>query len=140
MNVRHLEEGDYQPINRVIDSWFSGRPLANLLPGIFFIDFRPTSFAVQEDNEVIGFLAGFVSQTDPSQRIHPFCRHPSRSSQAWFGAPALLNIFRDSSATWLHDGSLYYFGGEQRIDRVSHANGLSRRTQQWGTARRAVHD
>lgn len=77
MNVGHLEEGDYQPIIRVIDSWFSGRPLAKFLPRIFFIHFRPTSFAVQEDNEVIGFLAGFVSQTDPSQAyIHFVAIHP----------------------------------------------------------------
>ncbi len=67
MNIRHLEERDYNPIIRVLDSWFDGWLLAKLLPRIFFIHFQPTSFAVQEDNKVIGFLTGFVSQTDPSQ-------------------------------------------------------------------------
>lgn len=77
MNIRHLEERDYHPIIQVLDSWFDGRPLAKLLPRIFFIHFQPTSFAVQEDNKVIGFLAGFVSQTDPSQAyIHFVAIHP----------------------------------------------------------------
>jgi GNAT superfamily N-acetyltransferase len=67
MNLKHLEETDYDPIIRVIDDWFDGRPSAKLLPRIFFIHFRPTSFAIEEDGKVIGFLAGFVSQTDPRQ-------------------------------------------------------------------------
>jgi ribosomal protein S18 acetylase RimI-like enzyme len=67
MNIRHLEESDYDRTIQVLDSWFNGRPLAKLLPKIFFIHFRPTSFALQENDSVIGFLAGFISQTDPSQ-------------------------------------------------------------------------
>ena len=39
MNVRHLEERDYDPIIAVLDDWFGGRPLAKLLPRIFFIHF-----------------------------------------------------------------------------------------------------
>jgi len=81
MNLKHLEETDYDPIIRVIDDWFDGRPSAKLLPRIFFIHFRPTSFAIEEDGKVIGFLAGFVSQTDPRQAyihfvgIDPGFRH-----------------------------------------------------------------
>jgi hypothetical protein len=67
MNVRHLEEGDYDPIIAVIDDWWGGRHMAHLLPKIFFIHFRATSFAIEEDRKVIGFLAGFVSQTYSDQ-------------------------------------------------------------------------
>lgn len=83
-NIRHLEERDYHPIIRVLDSWFDGRPLANLLPRIFFIHFQPTSFAVQEDNKAIGLLAGFVSQTGPSQAyIHFVAIHPEHRKRGW---------------------------------------------------------
>jgi len=35
------------------------------------------SFALQEENKVIGFLAGFVSQTDPTQAyVHFVAIHP----------------------------------------------------------------
>lgn len=76
--IRHLEERDYDPIITVIDEWWGGRKMSHLLPRIFFIHFRPTSFAVEEGGgSVIGFLAGFVSQTNPEQAyIHFVGIHP----------------------------------------------------------------
>jgi ribosomal protein S18 acetylase RimI-like enzyme len=77
MNIRHLEERDYNSIIAVIDEWWGGRQMARLLPRIFFIHFRMTSFAIEEGKEIIGFLVGFVSQTYPDQAyiyfvgIHP---------------------------------------------------------------------
>ena len=67
MNIRQLQEADYEPIIAVIDDWFDGRQMSHLLPRIFFIHFRPTSFVIEEDGRVMGFLAGFVSQTYPDQ-------------------------------------------------------------------------
>jgi ribosomal protein S18 acetylase RimI-like enzyme len=67
MNIRQLQEADYETIIEAIDGWFHGRQMSHLLPRIFFIHFRPTSFAIEEDGRVIGFLAGFVSQTYPDQ-------------------------------------------------------------------------
>lgn len=75
--IRHLEERDYDPVITVIDEWWGERKMSHLLPRIFFIHFRPTSFAVEEGGGVIGFLAGFVSQTDPAQAyIHFVGIHP----------------------------------------------------------------
>ena len=65
--IRHLEQRDYDPVITVIDEWWDGRKMSHLLPRIVFIRFRPTSFAVEEGGNVIGFLTGFVSQTDPEQ-------------------------------------------------------------------------
>ena len=54
--------------------------MAAMLPKLFFIHFRDTSFVAEEDGQVVGFLCGFRSQThedeayihfvgvDPSQR------------------------------------------------------------------------
>jgi len=77
VSIRHLEEDDYQPIIAVVDDWWGGRHMASLLPRIFFVHFRETSFAIEENQTVIGFLAGFVSQTYPQQAyIHFVGIHP----------------------------------------------------------------
>ena len=78
MNIRYLEPRDYDPIIAVIDTWW-GRQISHLLPRIFFTHFRPTSFAVVLEKEVIGFLVGFVSQTDSHEAyIHFVGIHPGQ--------------------------------------------------------------
>ncbi len=67
MQIRHLEEEDYDAIISVLDEWWGGRKMAHLLPRIFFVHFRETSFAAVEQGKVIGFLAGFLSQSYPNQ-------------------------------------------------------------------------
>jgi ribosomal protein S18 acetylase RimI-like enzyme len=77
MNIRHLEDDDYQPIIAAIDDWFGGRHVADLLPRMFFVHFRATSYAIEDDGKVIGFLAGFVSQAYSDQAyIHFVGVHP----------------------------------------------------------------
>ncbi len=77
ISVRHLEEGDYGPSVVIIDYWWGGRRMAHLLPRIFFVHFRPTSFAIEEGRKVIGFLTGFVSQIYPDYAyIHFVGIHP----------------------------------------------------------------
>jgi L-amino acid N-acyltransferase YncA len=41
--------------------------MADMLPRLFFVHFRPTSFVAEEGGRVVGFLAGFRSQTAPAQ-------------------------------------------------------------------------
>jgi GNAT superfamily N-acetyltransferase len=78
--IRHAEPADYASVIGVIDDWWGGRPMAAMLPKLFFVHFRDTSFVAEEDGRVVGFLCGFRSQThddeayihfvgvDPSQR------------------------------------------------------------------------
>lgn len=65
--MRHAEPEDYAPIIAVLDEWWGGRRMAAMLPKLFFVHFRPTSFVVECDGALCAFLIGFVSQTDPSQ-------------------------------------------------------------------------
>ncbi len=67
ITIRHLEPADYHPIIRVLDAWWGGRRMADMLPRLFFMHFRPTSFAAEADGRVVGFLAGFRSQTHHEQ-------------------------------------------------------------------------
>jgi len=78
MNVRHLHETDYDPIIAVIDDWWGDRKISYLLPRVLFVHFSSTSFAIEEAGAVLGFLAGFVSQTYPDQAyIHFVGIHPN---------------------------------------------------------------
>src|SRR6476620_3975353 len=78
--IRHAEPADYASVIGVIDDWWGGRVMAPMLPKLFFVHFRDTSFVAEEDGRVVAFLCGFRSQTnddeayihfvgvDPSQR------------------------------------------------------------------------
>ena len=75
--LRYLEETDFQPIIQVVEDWWGGRPVAVLLQRFFFVHFRPTSFVVEENGAIQGFLVGFRSQTTPTQAyIHFMGTHP----------------------------------------------------------------
>jgi GNAT superfamily N-acetyltransferase len=75
--LRYLEVTDFQPIVVVVDEWWNGRPVAILLQKLFFIHFRPTSFVIEEQGEIQGFLVGFRSQTTSTHAyIHFVGTHP----------------------------------------------------------------
>jgi len=75
--IRHAEASDYQPVIAVVDQWWGGRRMADMLPKLFFVHFRPTSFVVEHNGMVVGFVIGFVSQTFPDEAyIHFVGVHP----------------------------------------------------------------
>jgi ribosomal protein S18 acetylase RimI-like enzyme len=63
MEIRNAEPDDYARVIAVVDDWWGGRKMAAMLPKLFFIHFRDTSFIAEEDGELAGFLCGFRSQT-----------------------------------------------------------------------------
>ncbi|MCT0207576.1 GNAT family N-acetyltransferase [Synechococcus sp. CS-1332] len=80
--IRHVEPDDYQPIISVVDEWWGGRPMAEMLPKLFFVHFRSTSFTAVVDGQVVAFLIGFVSQTYPDQAyVHFLGVHPARRGE-----------------------------------------------------------
>jgi len=75
--VRHAEPSDFQPVIAVVDEWWGGRRMADMLPKLFFLHFRNTSFIAEHNGEVVGFVIGFVSQTFPAEAyIHFVGVHP----------------------------------------------------------------
>jgi predicted GNAT superfamily acetyltransferase len=75
--LRHLEVKDHSTIIRVVDEWWGERPMAGLLPRLFFEHFQPTSFVIEEDGKLQAFLVGFRSQTTPAEAyIHFVGVHP----------------------------------------------------------------
>lgn len=71
-SVRHAEPADYGRVISVVDRWWGGRQMAAMLPKLFFVHFRDTSFVAESDGgELAGFLCGFRSQTfDDEAYVH----------------------------------------------------------------------
>ena len=69
--IRHAEPADYPRVVAVVDEWWGGREMAAMLPKLFFVHFRDTSFVAEDDGRLAGFLCGFRSQTfDDEAYVH----------------------------------------------------------------------
>lgn len=82
IKIRQAEPKDYDSVSSVINTWWGGRAMRDMLPKLFFIHFRETSFVAERENQLVGFLIGFFSQSYSEQAyihfvgIHPdFRRH-----------------------------------------------------------------
>jgi GNAT superfamily N-acetyltransferase len=59
-----------------VDSWW-GKNVSNQLHKLFFIHFQQTCFVYEENDLLLGFLIGFISQTNKNEAyIHYICVHP----------------------------------------------------------------
>jgi ribosomal protein S18 acetylase RimI-like enzyme len=68
VEIRHAEPADHARVAAVIDGWWGGRHMRDMLPRLFFTHFRETSFVAEgEDGGLAGFLCGFLSQTYPDE-------------------------------------------------------------------------
>jgi hypothetical protein len=65
--VRNAASADYDRIAPLVDDWWGGRQMIDMLPRLFFVHFSDTAFVAEEDDEVCGFLAGFLSQSQPDE-------------------------------------------------------------------------
>jgi ribosomal protein S18 acetylase RimI-like enzyme len=77
MLIRNATPEDYAPIITVLDDWWGGRHMSDMLPKLFFVHFQATSFVAEQDGQVAGFLIGFLSQTFSNEAyIHFVGIHP----------------------------------------------------------------
>lgn len=77
--IRHAEPDDYGRVVAVVDEWWGGRQMAAMLPKLFFVHFRDTSFVAEADGALAGFLCGFRSQTFADEAyVHFVGVDPSR--------------------------------------------------------------
>lgn len=77
--IRHAEPPDYARAIAVVDEWWGGREMAAMLPRLFFVHFRDTSFVAEDEQGLAAFLCGFRSQTyDDEAYVHFVGVDPSR--------------------------------------------------------------
>jgi predicted GNAT superfamily acetyltransferase len=67
VEIRHAEPADHARVIAVLDDWWGGRRMRDMLPKLFFLHFRDTSFVAERDGELAGFLVGFLSQAEPEE-------------------------------------------------------------------------
>jgi hypothetical protein len=90
-----VEVKDYDPIIQAIDECWGGLLMAGILQRLFFEHFQPTSFVIELDAEIVGFLVGFRSQTTLLWHISTL----SASSQP-AGGKALAVASTSTSLRW----------------------------------------
>lgn len=82
MRWRNIREEDFIPIISVMNDWWGGRQMADKLPKLFFQHFQDTSLVVLDNDQIVAFLVGFVSQTRPDEAyIHFVGVHPEYRSR-----------------------------------------------------------
>lgn len=54
MLIRQANESDYLPIIQVLNEWWGGRQMSDLLPRLFFQHFQSTSYLAWEQEERVG--------------------------------------------------------------------------------------
>lgn len=76
--MRRPTEADHARIAPVLNTWWGGRNMQDLLPRLFFQHFTGTSTVAETSHgDIAGFLVGFVSQDDPKVGyIHFVGVHP----------------------------------------------------------------
>ena len=95
VTVRQLRPADHAAVITVIDDWWGGRRMADMLPRLFFEHFTDTSFAAERDGELAGFLVGFLSQSRPTEAyIHFVGVHPGERGAGLAGGSTR------GSSTW----------------------------------------
>ncbi|WP_078394062.1 GNAT family N-acetyltransferase [Shouchella patagoniensis] len=67
MEIRQLRDSDYKQVRAIMNDWWGGRQMADMLPKLFFTHFSSTSLIVEQNNKLIGFLIGFYSQTKANE-------------------------------------------------------------------------
>ncbi|MEH7403217.1 GNAT family N-acetyltransferase [Gottfriedia acidiceleris] len=77
MEIRSVKGSDYYVISPLINEWWGGRNMSDMLPKLFFDHFTKTSFIAEKDGKLVGFLIGFLSQTHSNEAyIHFVGVHP----------------------------------------------------------------
>lgn len=77
MRIRYAEPSDYDRVISALNDWWGGRLMSDMLPRLFFVHFRGTSFVAEENGKIIGFLVGFLSQTFAEEAyVHFVGVHP----------------------------------------------------------------
>lgn len=67
LNTRQTVPADYLRVMSILVDWFDGLDLRMILPRLFFEHFNNTSMIIDnEDGEIVSFLVGFISQSDPT--------------------------------------------------------------------------
>lgn len=97
IRIRNSSPADHEKVLTIMPAWWGGRDLTASLPKVFFIHFTDTSFIAETDRQFVGFLIGFMSQTEEEVGyIHFAGVHPDFRKQG-IGKMLYESFFRSCS-------------------------------------------
>jgi len=64
LKIRNGKPSDHEKIVSVMPEWWGGRDLSSSVLKVFFIHFNQSTFIAEIVDELIGFLVGFMSQSE----------------------------------------------------------------------------
>lgn len=96
--IRGADPADYDRVVAQLDRWWGGRHMAPMLPRLFFQHFGPWTFIAENDGNVVGFLAGFRSQTDERQVYCHFIGVAPAARGLGIGEALYHRLFTDAQA------------------------------------------
>ena len=99
ITFRRPTEDDYVAIVRVIDDWWGGRNLSQLLPRLWLQHFTGTSWLAEDrDSRIAGFLIGFLSPDHADVAYcHMIATNPNMRRKG-LGAALYERFFDDARA------------------------------------------
>jgi GNAT superfamily N-acetyltransferase len=78
INIRQGRPSDHENVVSVMPDWWGGRDLSSSVLKVFFIHFRNTTYVAEINNDLAGFLVGFLSQSEENVGyIHFIGVHPN---------------------------------------------------------------
>jgi ribosomal protein S18 acetylase RimI-like enzyme len=72
VEIRHAKPSDYGRVIGRVNVWWGEREMSPALPKLFFLHFDQTSFVAEDGDRLLGFLCGFLSQTDGDEAFVHF--------------------------------------------------------------------
>ena len=96
--IRTAKPEDYDTFIGEVDEWWGGRQMAAMLPRLFFTHFQPWTYIAECGGSVVGFLAGFRSQTDPDQAYSHFIGVAPTFRGQGIGEALYQRLFADAAA------------------------------------------
>jgi ribosomal protein S18 acetylase RimI-like enzyme len=73
ITVDALSEDDFDLVSTHLNEWWGGRSMVAMLPRLWFKHFQDTCLAARNEQEqVVGFLVGYVVNSNPSQAYTHF--------------------------------------------------------------------
>ncbi len=81
LTFRNAHPDDHHKIIGVLTDWWNGRDLTGMLPKLFLVHFSSTSFIIENHEDLIAFLIGFLSPQYTNEGYIHFCGvHPAYRS------------------------------------------------------------
>lgn len=118
LRFRRPTDADYARVISVVDEWWGGRRMRNLLPRLWFQHFAGTSWiAEDETGRLLGFVVGFISQDEPTTGyVHMIGSDPNRR-RGGIGRALYERAFQDLGARGaLRVSAVTWPGNRRSID------------------------